>query len=115
MKHQVAVEFGMGTSLRRMDYTQASVRALKDALWHNSLNMAEAFGFPKSAMIVDIEIACQKPEDVDKDAIKAVLPYGQGSVTVVRGGLDIPAPHRQGHTVIAHAAVKVSFDMERAQ
>jgi len=115
MNTRVATEFGIGTSLRRMNYTKACVRALKDALWHNSLNMAEAFGFPKAAMIVDIEIACQKPEDVDKDAIKAVLPYGQGSVSVVRGGLDIPAPHREGHTVIAHAAVKVSFEMERAQ
>ena len=114
MKHQVAVEFGMGSSLRRMDYTQAAVRALKDALWHNSLNMADAFGFPKSAMIVDIEIACQKPDQVDHDTIKEVLPYGRGSVSVVKGGLDVPAPHRDGHTVIAHAAVKVSFDMERA-
>ena len=113
MKRQVAVEFGMGTSLRRMDYTQACVRALKDALWHNSLNMADAFGFPKSAMIVDIELACQDPEAVDVDEVKAVLPYGQGSVTTTKGGLDIPAPHREGHTVIAHAAVKVSFDMER--
>jgi len=114
MKHQVAVEFGMGSSLRRMDYTQACIRALKDALWHNSLNMADAFDFPKSAMIVDIELACQNPDDVDLDAVKSVLPYGQGSITAAKGGLDITAPHRDGCTVIAHAAVKVSFDMERA-
>ncbi|MEM7241092.1 MAG: Lin0512 family protein [Pseudomonadota bacterium] len=104
----------MGSSLRQMDYTQACIRALKDALWHNSLTMADAFGFPKSAMIVDIEVACQEPDAVDLDAVKAVLPYGQGSVKATKGGLDIPAPHRTGHTVIAHAAVKVSFDMERA-
>lgn len=111
---RVAAEFGMGTSLRRMDYTQAGVRALKDALWHNSLNMAEAFGFPKSEMIVDISIAVQKPDNVDIDAIKAVLPYGKGSVTVVKGGLDVPKPNADTHTVIAHASVLVSFDMERA-
>ncbi len=113
MKLQTVVEFGMGTSLRRMDYTEAAIRALRDALWHNSLNVAEAFGFPKSEMIIDIEIACQKPDEVDCNQVQAVLPYGQGSITVQKGGLDVPAPHREGHTVIAHAAVKVSFDMER--
>jgi hypothetical protein len=39
-KTRVAVEFGMGTSLRRKDYTKAAANALKDALWHNSLNMS---------------------------------------------------------------------------
>ena len=49
-KKRVLVEFGMGTSLRRQDYTEAASRALKDALWHNSINMAELFGFEKNAM-----------------------------------------------------------------
>ncbi|HBB84750.1 MAG TPA: hypothetical protein DC031_16120, partial [Sulfitobacter sp.] len=39
------VEFGMGSSLRRADYTQAAKRAVQDALWHNSINLAELFGF----------------------------------------------------------------------
>ena len=68
-KTRVAVEFGMGTSLRRRDYTKAAVSALKDALWHNSLNMADAFGFDKSAMIVDVEVAVQQPDQVDIDAL----------------------------------------------
>ena len=37
-----AMEFGMGTDLQGADYTKAAVRALKDALWHNSLTMAPA-------------------------------------------------------------------------
>lgn len=114
-KTRVAMELGMGTSLRAEDYTMAAIRALKDALWHNSLSMADAFGFPRDAMIVDIEIAVQKPEAVDKDEVKAVLPYGQGSVTVVAGGLDVPKPDGTGKTIIANAAVLVSFDMERRQ
>ncbi|MDO7609059.1 MAG: Lin0512 family protein, partial [Loktanella sp.] len=43
-KHRVLTEFGMGTSLRRQDYTQAAKRALRDALWHNAINVAERFG-----------------------------------------------------------------------
>ena len=66
-KTRVAVEFGMGTSLRRKDYTKAAESALKDALWHNSLNMSAAFGFDKSDMIVDVEVAVQQPDQVNLD------------------------------------------------
>ncbi|NVO55902.1 Lin0512 family protein [Rhodobacteraceae bacterium B1Z28] len=114
-KTRVLVEFGMGTSLRRMDYTEASLRAIKDALWHNSVNMAELFGFPKEAMIIDAEIGVQQPDQVDVETLKTIFPYGQPSITVIQGGLDIEKPHGGGHTVIANAALVVSFDMEPAQ
>ncbi|WP_039017572.1 Lin0512 family protein [Halocynthiibacter namhaensis] len=113
-KTRVAVEFGMGTSLRREDYTKAAISALKDALWHNSLTMAQAFGFPKEAMLVDVEVAVQEPDQVDLEALKAVLPYGTPTFKAVHGGLDIAKPDG-GKTVIANAAVVVSFDMEPAQ
>lgn len=45
--HRVLTEFGMGISLRRQDYAQAARRALLDAPWHNSINIAELFGFAK--------------------------------------------------------------------
>ena len=114
-KTRVLVEFGMGTSLRREDYTEAALRAIKDALWHNSVNMAELFDFPKEAMIIDAEIGVQQPDKVDREALKAVFPYGQPNITVTRGGLDIDKPNADGHTVIANAAIIVSFDMEPAQ
>ncbi len=114
-KTRVLVEFGMGTSLRREDYTEAALRALKDALWHNSINMAELFGFPKEAMIIDAEIGVQQPDRVDTKALKAIFPYGQPKITVTQGGLDIDKPHTEGRTVIANAAIVVSFDMEPAQ
>jgi uncharacterized protein (TIGR02058 family) len=111
-KHRVLTEFGMGTSLRRQDYTQAAHRALQDALWHNSINMAELFGFPKEAMIIDVEIAVQQPDQVDTAKLLDIFPYGQPSVTVTHGGLDVPRPNAQP-TVIANAAINVSFEMER--
>jgi len=110
-KTRVLVEFGMGTSLRREDYTQAAIRAIKDALWHNSVNIAELFDFPKEAMIIDAEIGVQKPENVDIQALKKVFPYGQPNITVVQGGLDIDKPQSDGRTVIANAAIVVSFEM----
>ena len=115
MTHRLLTEFGMGTSLRRGDYTQAATRAIEDALWHNSINLAELFGFPKEAMILTVEVGVQRPEAVDTDALTAIFPYGQPSVRVHHGGLDIPRPLADGHpTIIANAAISVSFDMERA-
>lgn len=114
-KTRVLVEFGMGTSLRREDYTEAALRALKDALWHNSVNMAELFGFPKEAMIIHAEIGVQKPDRVDTDTLKTVFPYGQPHITVTHGGLDIEKPGTDGRTVMANAAISVFFDMEPVQ
>ena len=112
-KIRVLTEFGMGTSLRRQDYTEAARRAVQDALWHNSINMAELFGFAKEAMIVDVEIAVQQPDQVDTSILSEVFPYGQITVTVGHGGLDIARPQGKP-TVIANAAISVSFDMEKA-
>ncbi len=112
-KHRILTEFGMGTSLRRQDYTQAARRGLQDALWHNSINMAELFGFPKEAMLIDVEIGVQAPDQVDTEALKDIFPYGQPTIRVTHGGLDIPRPDGNP-TVIANVAINVSFEMERA-
>mgnify|MGYP001365245675 FL=1 len=111
-KKRVVTQFGMGTSIRSRNYTEAAARAIRDALWHNSLNVAEAFGFPKEAMIIDVEVGVQQPDAVDRDALRAIFPYGQPSITVVKGGLDIPRRDRDGISVVANVAVIVSFDME---
>ncbi|MDO6590997.1 hypothetical protein DS901_16185 [Loktanella sp. D2R18] len=108
--HRVLTEFGMGTSLRRQDYTQAARRGMQDALWHNSINMAELFGFPKEAMLIDVQIAVQHPDRVDTDALLDIFPYGQPTIKAVKGGLDIPRPDGKP-TVIANVAINVSFDM----
>ena len=112
-KTRIALELGMGTSLRRGDYTRAAVRAVQDALWRNSISFAEAFGFEKSDMLIDVKIGVQQPKAVDAAEVKAVLPYGNGGVKVVQGGLDIPRPDGGGVTILANAAIIISFDMER--
>ena len=111
-KTRIALELGMGTSLRRHDYTKAACRAVKDALWHNSVSFAEAFGFEKADMLIEVEIGVQRPNEVDVRQIVEIFPYGNASVQVVEGGLDIAKPNGQGRTIIANAAVVVFFDME---
>ena len=112
-KKRVVSQFGMGTSIRSRNYTEAAARAIRDALWHNSLNVAEAFGFPKEAMIIDVEIGVQQPDAVDRNALLKIFPYGQPAINVVKGGLDIPrGDGKEGMSVVANAAILVSFDME---
>ncbi len=111
-KKRILVEFGMGSSLRKEDYTAAASRAIKDALWHNSISAAELFGFSKDDMIIDVEIGVQDPDAVIKDDLITIFPYGKPAITVKKGGLDIPKPDGNGRTVIANAAISVSFDME---
>ncbi|OAN94218.1 Lin0512 family protein [Sulfitobacter geojensis] len=118
MAETLLVEFGMGSSLRRGDYTQAAERAVRDALWHNSINLAELFGFDKSAMRITLDVGVQQPDRVDVEVLKAVFPYGNVTVKVSKGGLDVARPVGQeggGHpTVMANVALSVGFDMERA-
>jgi len=110
---RLLTEFGMGTSLRRRDYTQAAKRAIQDALWHNSINLAELFGFEKEAMQIRVDVGVQKPDAVDIDSLKKVFPYGTADIRVVKGGLDVSRPEGTGNpTVIANVALSVGFDME---
>jgi uncharacterized protein (TIGR02058 family) len=108
---RVMVEIGMGTDIRGPDYTKAAVRALRDALWHNGLSVANALGKPTDSMVVDVHIGVPKPELVNKEEILAVLPHGTGTVTVVQGGLEIPNDAGTGSTLIANCAAIVRLDL----
>lgn len=110
MKRMV-LEIGMGTDIRGTDYTKAAVRALRDALWHNSLQIANAIGQDTDAMQVEVLIGVPKPDQVDKAAVLAVLPHGTGTVTVVEGGLEIMNDTGTGSTVMASAAAIVRLDV----
>ena len=108
---RVILEMGTGNDLHGGDYTKAAVRALRDALWHNSLNVADALGKPTDAMVVEVLIGVPKPERVDQAAVLAVLPHGTGSVNMVEGGLEIMNEAGTGSTVIANAAAIVHLDV----
>lgn len=108
---RMVTEIGMGTDIRGADPTKAAVRALRDALWHNSLNIADALGMDTDAMQVEVTIGVPHPDRVDKQAVLAILPHGTGTVTVVDGGLEIPNDAGTGSTMIASAAAVVWLDV----
>ncbi|SMX28334.1 hypothetical protein TRP8649_02452 [Pelagimonas phthalicica] len=111
-RKRLLTEFGFGSSLRRQDYTQAAMRGVENALWHNSINLAELFGREKSDMLIDVDVAVAAPDQVDVDKVARVFPYGQVSVHVSKGGLDIPRQDGGKPTVMANIAISVSFEME---
>lgn len=109
---RLLTEFGMGSSLRRQDYTEAATRAVKDALWHNSINLAELFGKDKADMEITVEVGVQQPDALDTGKIAAIFPYGQVTVVPRKGGLDVPRGDGGLPTVIANVAISVALDLE---
>ena len=108
---RVVTEMGMGTSIRSGDYTRAAVRALRDALWHNSLSVTRALGMDVDSMYVEVYIGVPQPDAVDTAKILEVLPHGTGEVKVVQGGLEIPSEDGTSKTIIANAAAVVKLDL----
>ena len=108
---RVVMEIGMGTDIRGDDPTKAAVRALRDALWHNSLSIGAAVGQSADAMRVAVHIGVPDPHKVDKQAVLDVLPHGTGTVEVTEGGLKIPNDTGTDCTLVAHAAAVVRLDL----
>src|SRR5215471_3662498 len=108
---RVVTEMGMGTDIRGGDYTKAAVRALRDALWHNSLSVTRALGMDVDSMRVEVIIGVPQPEAVDTAQVLAILPHGTGEVKVVHGGLEILSDNGVDKTVIANAAAVVRLDL----
>ena len=108
---RLIVELGMGIDLHGQDYTKAARRAVEEAIHRISLlYLADAVqegNLPK--VYVDVTIASPKPEAVDGDTVLQALPFGEKSVNIVTGGMELEqtAPD---HIIIANAAVLVSLE-----
>src|SRR2546430_7714830 len=100
---RMVLQIGMGTDIRGADYTKAAVRALRDALWHNGLSVANAVGLPVDAMRVEVTIGVPRPEQVDKEAVLAVLPPRPRTGRGVESGLGKPHDFRDNSTAIDHS------------
>ena len=105
------LELGTGNDLHGGDYTKAALRAVQDALHHSSLSFLRALKVPPAAMRVSVTIGVQRPEAVDAERVRASLPYGEITVQVVKGGLDVADPTGKDPAVIASAALAVSIPL----
>ncbi len=111
---RMVVELGIGTDLGGADYTKAAIRAVKDALWHNSLTVADAFGVPRDEMQIDVHIGAGQPDQVDAKAVADVFPYGKATVTASHGGMDILKDDGKDRTILVNAGVIVYLDLPQS-
>ena len=110
---RIILEMGTGNDLYGQDYTKAGRRAVQDAIHHSSLTLFRSLGLSHEDMHVNVTIAVQQPEKVDREAIASELPRGKAEVTVVFGGLDVHDAENDTISVIATAAVEAYLDIER--
>ena len=110
---RIITEFGTGNDLHGGDYTKAAVRAVQDAIHHSSLSLIRSLAVDAKTMQVEVTIGVQRPDKVDAEAVKAVLPHGQVTVDVVKGGLDVPDDEARDVAVIASAAVAVRIELPK--
>jgi uncharacterized protein (TIGR02058 family) len=111
------VEIGTGADLHGEDVTKAACRAVKDAISRSCLcGLVELMGIADLQVVqVDIQVACPKPDDVNLEQVKAIVPIGQKTARAVEGGITarglcVPnfAPDCD-RIVVANAAVTVSI------
>lgn len=108
---RMVLEMGQGTDIRGADSTKAAERAVRDALWRNNLQIADALGQPRESMDIVVRIGAPRADTIDKEAVAAVFPYGKIEVICEEGGLEIANPKRDDSTLLVHAAVVVRMDI----
>jgi len=106
MDQRVIIEMGMGNDLHGMDYQKAAARAIEDAIRHSTLPIFQSIDLPYTDMRVQVTVAVQDPDTIDADALTSGLPRGRASVSVVKGGLNIPNPETGDTAVVATAAIE---------
>ena len=108
---RLIVELGTGVDLHGGDYTKAARRAVEDAIHRGSLlylaDAAKEGIHPK--MYVDVTIASPKPDAVDGEAVLQALPFGEKSIKIVTGGMDV-AHTEPDNIIISNAAVLVTLE-----
>jgi uncharacterized protein (TIGR02058 family) len=120
-RKRFAIELGYAADLHGEDMTKAAIRAVRDAVSRICLcGIVEICGRDRfQDVFVHAEIAVPVPEEVDHEAVLAVIPIGEASLNVTKGGMSVPgievpcfAPG-VSNIVIACAALTVSIGMDK--
>jgi len=115
------IEMGMGIDQHGQNPTKAAQKAVKDAMARSCLvGLFEIARLEDvNQMIVDVLIACPRPERVDPEQVLQAVPFGKKSIRIVEGGMIAQSIYQPelgdttDETYIANAAVTVFVDMDR--
>uniref|UniRef100_A0ACD5GQJ3 Phosphoenolpyruvate--protein phosphotransferase n=1 Tax=Desertifilum tharense IPPAS B-1220 TaxID=1781255 RepID=A0ACD5GQJ3_9CYAN len=90
-RQRLIIEMGMGIDQHGQDPTVAAQRAVRNAIAHNALpGVWEVAGLNHpNQMIVEVQVAVPYPEQVREAEVLAVLPFGQKSLTLEKGGMVV--------------------------
>jgi uncharacterized protein (TIGR02058 family) len=84
------IEIGMGVDLHGQDVTKAAVRAVKNAIHHNSMpglrSVLPDQDINNMKINVRLAVPCDK-EELNLQTIREALPYGQVEFEIVDGGM----------------------------
>jgi uncharacterized protein (TIGR02058 family) len=108
---RILLEVGTGNDWHGADYTKAAARAIQDALHHSSLTFLRTLNIDPSTMLVDVIVGVQKPDAVDQEALRTIVPHGKVTLTVKMGGLDVANTDANDISVIATAAITVHLEI----
>lgn len=115
----IFVQIGMGVDLHGQDVTVACVRAVQNAIHHNSMPGVRGIipSHDLSDMLVRVQLAVPADADqIDLEQVKSAFPYGQVSIEVTAGGMicssGVVLPDkgdRNDQIYVVNAAVEVGY------
>jgi uncharacterized protein (TIGR02058 family) len=120
-KKRFIIEMGTGVEQHGQDITRAAIKAVKDAITRVSLvGLLEMIALEDlNDMLVEVLIACPRPQEVNAGEVLQALPFGQKEIRVVEGGMlvhghELPElEEKSDFIIVANAAVTVSLDVEK--
>jgi uncharacterized protein (TIGR02058 family) len=85
------LEFGMGLDQHGQDPTRACTKAVKNAISDACLaGLLEIVRLRDvNDMLVEIQIACPYPDQVDRQAVLDAVPFGTKELTLTDGGMAV--------------------------
>lgn len=108
---RIILEMGTGNDLYGEDYTKAAKRAVQDAIHHSSITLFKSLDIDPQTMQIELNLAAQKPDEIDLDAVAAELPYGQVRPKAVFGGLNVHDDVSGRTSVIVNAGIIVRLPL----
>ncbi|MBG9945918.1 Lin0512 family protein [Brevibacillus formosus] len=90
MEKVMFIEIGMGIDMHGQNVTKAAVRAVQNAIHHNSMPGLRSIlpGNDIHNMKVNVRLAVPADKDkLDLETVRKALPYGEVSFDIVDGGM----------------------------
>ncbi|MFK7902892.1 MAG: Lin0512 family protein [Nitratireductor sp.] len=104
---RIILEMGTGNDLYGEDYTKAAKRAVQDAIHHSSIQLFKTLDIDPNLMEIELNLAAQKPDEIDLEEVAKTLPYGKVTPKGIEGGLNVYDEVTKRTSVIVNAGIIV--------